>query len=624
MVFKFPFKSLIFLFSCITLLSVDSFAQAPGDLDPSFSNDGIVTTAVGNFNEQIYDMAITSDNKIVAAGQTWNGSNNDIIVIRYNTDGTLDNSFSSDGIAITPVGTSNDYSEGVALQSDGKIVVSGYFYEGSNLKIVVLRYNTNGTLDATFDGDGKRIVDLSTQEDMARDIQIQNDGKIVICGKAWNGSNYDALLARFNTNGSFDLSFNSTGYKLIQASDTHDYVFQLEIQPDGKIVSAGYTVNDLVEVLIIRVNPNGTLDNSFGGGDGISLSTTSPSGFGGSVFSVELQNDGKIVLAGGQEVGPSAFTARMFVARYDSDGSFDESFANNGVFDIFIATIEDKVSESISDITIQSDGKIVASASSYYGATPAFFLVLRITSAGTLDNTFGGGDGYVFTDIRNDNQEDVQTSIEIDNTGKIIVGGYSINNSNNDVAIARYLSGLETSGNVCSIAPTGLFADNITSTKANLHWSSVAGVTKYKIQFRPSGTTAWTTVSSTSNVKALSSLSPSTTYQYRVRSVCSGSSSPWSSIATFTTLPMRLSENEDQQLEVSLFPNPAKDIISVTINSDITNGDIIIYDVNGKLITSEAFSGSTKIDVSSFSSGIYMIQLKADNVTSHIEKIVIE
>ncbi len=87
---------------------------------------------------------------------------------------------------------------------------------------------------------------------------------------------------------------------------------------------------------------------------------------------------------------------------------------------------------------------------------------------------------------------------------------------------------------------------------------------------------------------------------------------------------MRLSENEDQQLEVSLFPNPAKDIINVTINSGITNGDIIIYDVNGKLITSQEFNGSTKIDVSSFSSGIYMIQLKADNVTSHIEKIVIE
>ena len=207
-------KTRLFASFCISLLALPAaplLGQTPGSLDPSFSDDGVVITPVGTSNEQIYDMAITADNKIVAAGQTLIGSQNDILVIRYNEDGSLDTSFGGDGIVTTPVGISNDYSEGVAVQPDGKIVVSGYYYEGANLKAVILRYNTDGSLDTSFDGDGKRIVDFTTSEDMFRDVQIQSDGKIVICGKTWNGRNYDALLARFNPDGSFDAGFNSTG-----------------------------------------------------------------------------------------------------------------------------------------------------------------------------------------------------------------------------------------------------------------------------------------------------------------------------------------------------------------------------------------------------------------------------
>ncbi len=119
----FPRKARLVACLYISLLALPAghlFAQMPGSLDPSFGGDGVVITPVGSANEQIYDMAITADNKIVAAGQTWNGSNNDILVIRYNEDGSLDNTFGGDGIVITPVGTSDDYSEGVAVQTDGR------------------------------------------------------------------------------------------------------------------------------------------------------------------------------------------------------------------------------------------------------------------------------------------------------------------------------------------------------------------------------------------------------------------------------------------------------------------------------------------------------------------------
>ncbi|MBA3648282.1 MAG: T9SS type A sorting domain-containing protein [Chitinophagales bacterium] len=616
------------LMGSILLLSSNSFSQSPGELDPSFSSDGIVTTTVGTSNEQAYDIAITADNKIVAVGQTWNGNNNDMIVIRYNADGTLDNSFSGDGIVVTPVGAGNDYSEGVALQADGKIVVCGETEQGTELDVIVLRYNTDGTLDQTFDADGKKIVDYGPGDDIGRDVKIQVDGKIIICGTTFNGSNSDLLVARFNTNGSPDVSFNTTGYVKKPIGPGNDAVFQLEIQPDGKIAAGGYISTASAgdpDVLLIRLNANGTMDNTFDG-DGISITQWGGvSANAGSAYCLELQSDGKIVMGGRIEVPPlGTYSGRMVVARYNSNGTFDQSFANNGIFDISISTTGVNVSETINDIAIQADGKIVATASSYYGMPPASFLLLRITTNGTLDNSFGGGDGYVFTDIGNDNLEDLATVVKIQPDGKIIQGGYTFNGSNNDVAIVRYLA--EGSGPAnCFSAPLWLFADNIGSTKATVHWDPLTGANKYKVQYRVSGTKTWSSVNATTNEKTLKNLTASTTYEYRVKGICANGSSPWSNTSTFTTSALRMDalSSNPEELTVSIYPNPASDVLNISVNKEISNGTIIIHDINGRTMLSQMIMNNNQVDVSTLSPGVYIVEVRAENLLSTFHKIIV-
>jgi uncharacterized delta-60 repeat protein len=127
-----------------------------GDLDITFDGDGKVTTDFGsNLYDRANSIAIQSDGKIVVAGESSNGSNPDFALARYNSDGSLDTAFDGDGKVTTAVGSFDDYANSVAIQSDGKIVVAGSSYNGSNTHFALSRYNSDGSLDTTFDGDGK-------------------------------------------------------------------------------------------------------------------------------------------------------------------------------------------------------------------------------------------------------------------------------------------------------------------------------------------------------------------------------------------------------------------------------------------------------------------------------------
>src|SRR5207253_2789172 len=131
----------------------------------------------------------------------------------------------------------------VALQSDGKIVVAGYSYNGRNADFALARYNANGTLDTTFNGTGKVITDLvpgvTAYGDYAQSVVVQSDGKIVVTGYSHNGSNFDIALVRYNSDGSLDTNFNGTG-KVITDINGSDIGSSVAVLSDGKIVVAGY------------------------------------------------------------------------------------------------------------------------------------------------------------------------------------------------------------------------------------------------------------------------------------------------------------------------------------------------------------------------------------------------
>ncbi|MBI5351847.1 MAG: hypothetical protein HZB50_04340 [Chloroflexi bacterium] len=391
-----------------------------GSLDTSFGTNGVVTTSFGT-NSLLYDyahaIAIQSDGKIIAAGASYVGDSSDFVLVRYNSDGTLDTTFDNDGKIVTDFGTSEDGSS-IAIQSDGKIVMAGSSWNGSSYDFAVARYNDDGSLDLTFDGDGKLISDLGNSE-LGLAIAVQGDGKLVVAGNT-DGANRDFVLARYNSNGSLDTTFGSNGIVTTDFGTDSDDARAITIQPDGKIVVSG--------TRLARYNINGSLDTTFDG-DGKVMTTASN-------YAVALQSDGKIVTAGAES---NLLNIDFEVSRYNADGSLDSNFYNNGkVTTDFGMGIGSGIGHAAA---LQSDGKIVAvgTASNSYGAN---FALVRYNSDGLPDLAFGT-DGRVITDfgirVSNVGFANYGNAVAIQPNGKIVVAGSSGNGgSDSQFALARY------------------------------------------------------------------------------------------------------------------------------------------------------------------------------------------
>ncbi|MFN9437114.1 MAG: cadherin domain-containing protein, partial [Planctomycetota bacterium] len=268
-----------------------------GDLDITFDGDGKVTTAVESFDDTARSVAIQSDGKIVVAGTSyiW-GNAYDFALTRYNSDGSLDTTFDGDGKVTTNLGSSHDEANSLAIQSDGKIVVAGYSYAGSLADFALARYNSDGSMDTTFDGDGKVTTAVGSFDDTARSLAIQSDGKIVVAGSSHNGSNWDFALVLYNSNGSLDTTFDFDGKVTTAVGSSFDYAYSVAIQSDGKIVVAGRILNGSNwDFALTRYNSDGSLDTTF---DGDGKVTTDVGSSDDEANSLAIQSDGKIVVAG--------------------------------------------------------------------------------------------------------------------------------------------------------------------------------------------------------------------------------------------------------------------------------------------------------------------------------------
>jgi len=193
------FTSALALSVCCTL-PLTSLAQ-DGSLDLSFDSDGKVTTGIQFWYDAGNSVAIQSDGKIVVAGSSYNGSNDDFALVRYNADGSLDTSFDTDGKVITAIGSDFDQGFSVAIQSDGKIVAAGYTYNDPVFEFALIRYNADGSLDNTFDTDGKVTTPIGSVDDQGISVAIQSDGKIVVAGYSDDGLWEDFAVVRYNSAG---------------------------------------------------------------------------------------------------------------------------------------------------------------------------------------------------------------------------------------------------------------------------------------------------------------------------------------------------------------------------------------------------------------------------------------
>ncbi len=296
--------------------------NSDGTLDDDFGNGGQVTTDFGNGYNYAYAVAIQSDGKIVAAGYAFIWSDFDFALARYNSDGSLDTTFGSGGQVSTDFGDW-DYAYTVAIQSDGKIVVAGYAPVDGNNNFALARYNSDGTLDASFGSGGMVTTDFGSENDRASAMAIQNDGKIVVAGFAMVGGYSDFALARYNSDGALDTSFGSGGLVTTDFGSGNDRASALAIQSDGKIVVAGNAVvSDDPGFALARYNSDGTLDVSFGNGGKVTTSFESGPAV---ANALALQSDGRIVAAG---YGPASGLSHFTLARYQVASTGSQTIAD--------------------------------------------------------------------------------------------------------------------------------------------------------------------------------------------------------------------------------------------------------------------------------------------------------
>ena len=348
-------------------------APPPGSLDTSFGGgDGKVTTPIGSGHNIGYALGIQTDGKILVAGHCDNGTDIDIALVRYTIAGSLDTIFGGgDGIVTTPIGSGDEVGYALGIQQDGKILVAGYSHNGTDNDIALVRYTTTGSPDTTFGGgDGIVTTPIGSGDDRGYALGIQTNGKILVAGSYNNGVYYVFALVRYTTAGDTDNTFGGgDGIVTTDISSYYSRVQSLRIQMDGKILVAGYAnTGSSYDIALTRYTTTGDLDTTFGGGDGI-VTTAIGSGYeSGNALAIQL--DSRILVAGNSNNGTDDDIA---LVRYTSTGSLDSTFGGGGI----VTTPIGSVADAGNALEIQADGKILVAGGVDNGTDDYDFALVR-------------------------------------------------------------------------------------------------------------------------------------------------------------------------------------------------------------------------------------------------------
>ncbi|HEY0058759.1 MAG TPA: hypothetical protein VGB56_06465, partial [Flavisolibacter sp.] len=411
----------------------------------SWGGSQVLNTFFGSNEEGAQAAALQSDGKLVVAGYTTVGGIPRFALARYNVTQQFDNinlapdpSFSGDGKVTTVPGPGGAIPTDVVIQADGKIVVGGHSGTEEGSQFELARYNSDGSLDLTFSGDGKVSTAIGTVGATCKALTLQPDGKILATGQkkltAGAGSNYDFATVRYNTNGTLDTGFSGDGM-VTNSIRAIDQATSVLVQEDGKIIVSGTSGTVAAsDFALLRYTPAGVLDASFTG-DG--LNTTDFSGQDDQSFSALLQPDGKVVLTGWSDPPGYGFR-KIALARYTTSGTRDPGFSGDGRVNEYFSN---RVIKYLSTV-VQADGKIVAAGTSRrnfdYG-WDALFALTRVNPDGTPDPSFGTG-GKRLTPLGGYGGEG--KALALQNDGKIIFGGnvtyYEEEGNGGRFAIARY------------------------------------------------------------------------------------------------------------------------------------------------------------------------------------------
>jgi uncharacterized delta-60 repeat protein len=460
----------------------DRCLLSAGALDPTFGTGGKV---IGGSIQGAEAVVVQADGKIVAGASVIDANGNtDFALVRYMADGSLDNTFGTNGFVSTKVGSTAYLNgklyaimNGLVLQSDGKIVAVGSAnVNTSSSKVIsessevaVARYMPNGQLDSSFGSGGivltKVVTAITTNlgRDQARAVTIQVDGKIDVAGvtaqQTQSGNPHhptytnstDFALVRYNANGSLDTSFGGTGIVVTpnfhnqadSATSQADWAAALAIQPDGKILQTGYTNssvnNEATGMALVRYTSAGVLDSSFGPNHSGIVAGLIPSGFtSAEAWGVLVQSNGFIVAAGYANTNTSF---NLMLTHLNSAGILDPTFGDTGQLGTTNGSKGFSINSSMRiGLAIAQGGNgdfLAAATGKVYGHND--YGVVAFLPSGAPDPTFGTG-GTTTTAFSSDS-DDRAFAMAIQGDGKIVATGYSapVGGSTSYVALARFL-----------------------------------------------------------------------------------------------------------------------------------------------------------------------------------------
>ena len=423
----------------LPLGSAESQAGSADQLDPTFGKAGRVSTSFGRGDSRVFGIAVDPTGQLIAVGESDRGSHSGIALARYTAAGVLDRRFGVRGKVRTSFSAANVSATAVAIQRNGAIVVAGPKESARKpvLRIVLARYRRNGTLDPSFGHKGEAIAPFEGRPIgvfLGAAVAQQPNGKIIVAGTADSTRSGPSRfgIARYNPDGSLDHSFGNAGQVTTAFGSDYAVATSIALQPDRKIVVAGYSFAPgaaSTSFALARYNANGSLDQTFGSGGEEITSIGSSS----AAAAVAVESNGKIVLAGSTSPQADPQVRNFGLVRYDRNGALDPTFGGGGM--VTTAFTND---DGAQGVAIERDGRIVAAGSTVTRKGARFRFALAIYRPdGALDPAFGGG-GKVMTGFGVG--DDQAHAIAIQRNGKIVVAGESYDQARHaaEFALARY------------------------------------------------------------------------------------------------------------------------------------------------------------------------------------------
>jgi len=417
-----------------------------GALDTTFGGTGRVSFAFGVNENHATAVTVDSQDRVIVAGYTNDGTNIKIAVARLNSSGVLDTSFDSDGKQTIVVGAGGAKAQGLAIDSQGRIVLAGSTNVGPHDDFAIVRLTASGALDLSFDGDGKQIFDIGGSNSTASSLAIDSQDRIIAAGQSYNGSHYGFAVARLNNSGALDSNFDGDGKQWFAYGTDDEGASSVAVDSLDRVIIGG-TANFGIgaQIAVVRLTSVGAVDSMF---DGDGAQTIYTSSYGGA-SSIAVDSQDRVLVAGGTS---NTNNADFAVARLTTTGILDTTFDSDGIKSIDFGGDDDAAS-----VAMASQGRVVIAGNRYY---PSYqfgnsdFALARVNGDGAHDATFDGDGQQIIGFSFGSDAEPGR--VKTDSLGRIVVAG--IDFGTYEMSITRYLPDGTLDP---SFGGTGIVAHNI-------------------------------------------------------------------------------------------------------------------------------------------------------------------